>query len=445
MEKYTEINTEKEVDTTQNSNPDIIKLNDWVILELPSNNRKLYQAKENINVNIGKFGQFNSSEIIGKYYECYYEIVDGRELKRLEQSFIAGLLAERLDETEDLNTNRNIYDDSNNQTLKYDEIEKMKVESLKGTMNSEIMVKNIIENSSTFEQKTDFAKAKYIKKKSKKFSKVVQPLKPSAQSLCEYYFEKNPAKILDFRFDTLFQLISLANLRATSGAKYLVVDDSQGLVVGAMLERTNGISHILGLHEKENHAYEILKTMNFEQKVLDSVLLLPWKNIKEEIRFEKEENSARKELDATISSQRENRRNARLNKLSAAKKFLNEGEYHSLIIATYFSVQPILQTLTQYLAGSATVAIYSNHKEHLLECYNFLRNSKEFQNVELIESFLRDYQVPVEGSSGTHPKMTVLGGGGFILSAVRVLDDPTLVLKISVKDNKRKKKATRLE
>ncbi|KAJ3225762.1 tRNA (adenine(58)-N(1))-methyltransferase non-catalytic subunit trm6 [Clydaea vesicula] len=388
MEKYTEINTEKEVDTTQNSNPDIIKLNDWVILELPSNNRKLYQAKENINVNIGKFGQFNSSEIIGKYYECYYEIVDGRELKRLEQSFIAGLLAERLDETEDLNTNRNIYDDSNNQTLKYDEIEKMKVESLKGTMNSE-----------------------------------------------------NPAKILDFRFDTLFQLISLANLRATSGAKYLVVDDSQGLVVGAMLERTNGISHILGLHEKENHAYEILKTMNFEQKVLDSVLLLPWKNIKEEIRFEKEENSARKELDATISSQRENRRNARLNKLSAAKKFLNEGEYHSLIIATYFSVQPILQTLTQYLAGSATVAIYSNHKEHLLECYNFLRNSKEFQNVELIESFLRDYQVPVEGSSGTHPKMTVLGGGGFIL----ILDDPTLVLKISVKDNKRKKKATRLE
>jgi tRNA (adenine-N(1)-)-methyltransferase non-catalytic subunit len=39
---------------------------------------------------------------------------------------------------------------------------------MKGEVSSEAVIKALVENSKTFDQKTDFAKAKYIKKKEKK-------------------------------------------------------------------------------------------------------------------------------------------------------------------------------------------------------------------------------------------------------------------------------------
>lgn len=50
-----------------------------------------------------------------------------------------------------------------------------------------------------------------------------------------------------------------------------------------------------------------------------------------------------------------------------------------------------------------------------------MKISDKYLNVQLTESWLRRYQV-LPGR--THPQMTTTGGGGYILSATRVLDNP---------------------
>ena len=66
----------------------------------------------------------------------------------------------------------------------------------------------------------------------------------------------------------------------------------------------------------------------------------------------------------------------------------------------------------------------------------YLLKSREFINIQLTESFLREYQVnypvcfsfihvlqiPLQGMAGTHPHMMTSASGGFLLSATRVLD-----------------------
>lgn len=67
-------------------------------------------------------------------------------------------------------------------------------------------------------------------------------LEPTVFNSCEYWFNKDPAKIRHIRIDTLGQMMSLANVQP--GGRYLVVDDTAGMVIATMLERIGGTSSI---------------------------------------------------------------------------------------------------------------------------------------------------------------------------------------------------------
>lgn len=99
------------------------------------------------------------------------------------------------------------------------------------------------ESHATFDKKTAYSQAKYLQKKGKKFHKVFTPIKPTAYSVNEYFYVKNPSKIRDIRMDTLSQLLSYSNVH--SGCKLLVVDDTQGMIVSALAERMGGREAVL--------------------------------------------------------------------------------------------------------------------------------------------------------------------------------------------------------
>lgn len=77
----------------------------------------------------------------------------------------------------------------------------------------------------------------------------------------------------NIRIDTLSQMMSFANVHANS--KFLVVDDTQGLIVAAVAERMGGYGTIVGIHEGENHNYDILRYMNFSKRILDTIRTVP--------------------------------------------------------------------------------------------------------------------------------------------------------------------------
>lgn len=153
--------------------------------------------------------------------------------------------------------NRHYADTNSAQTLKQTDIGELRE---KGATGKEIIQK-LVENSSTWETKTEFSKQKYLKKKQQKYMPRVRFLRCTAESLCRTYRLKNPAKICNLREDSLGQVLVYSNIFA--GGQVLVVDTCMGLVTGAIAERQGGSGRIICPYEGQQPAADILRRFNF--------------------------------------------------------------------------------------------------------------------------------------------------------------------------------------
>jgi tRNA (adenine-N(1)-)-methyltransferase non-catalytic subunit len=110
-------------------NEDVIHENDYVLLKLPSDNYKVVLLQPNQLIHMGKFGSFESNELIGKYYSCPYEVYDLSKLRRLENANYLDIF--NIDPTEETDANnQDLVDDSTRQKLTQADIEILKEKSL---------------------------------------------------------------------------------------------------------------------------------------------------------------------------------------------------------------------------------------------------------------------------------------------------------------------------
>ena len=158
--------------------------------------------------------------------------------------------------------NRHYADTNSAQTLKQTDIGGLRE---KGASGKEI-IQMLVENSSTWETKTEFSKQKYLKKKQQKYMPRVRFLRCTAESLCRTYRLKNPSKICNLREDTLGQILVYGNIFA--GAQVLVVDTCMGLVTGAVAERQGGSGRLICPYEGQQPSADILRRFNFGMSVV---------------------------------------------------------------------------------------------------------------------------------------------------------------------------------
>lgn len=59
--------------------------------------------------------------------------------------------------------------------------------------------------------------------------------------------------------------------------------------------------------------------------------------------------------------------------------------------------------------------------------------------MQLTESWMREYQIPLQGMSGTHPHMTTSAASGYLLTAIRVLNDENVVIDMKFHRSKKQK------
>ncbi|KAI8099696.1 adenine(58)-N(1)-methyltransferase non-catalytic subunit TRM6 [Halteromyces radiatus] len=241
--------------------------NQYVLICLPSGNVKMMNLKEDTTVSLGKFGSFNSNNLIDQPFGVSYEIYDNKGNIRPIKNYAL----EAVEETKA--NNQNIRDTKAVQALTHEEVEKLKKEGESGILQPEQIIQRIMESHSEFDKKTEYSKFKYIERKKKKFMKLFTPVRPTLYSIANYFFTKNPDKINFLRVDTLSQLLNKANVRANS--KLLIVDDTQGLLVAAAAERMAGYGTIVGIHEGENHNFDVVRYMNFSKRILDSIHSVP--------------------------------------------------------------------------------------------------------------------------------------------------------------------------
>ncbi|KEF51528.1 uncharacterized protein A1O9_12445 [Exophiala aquamarina CBS 119918] len=260
----------------------------YVALRLPNNSVKVEQIMPNTYqptalgavadsvtriINLGKYGSFHTNQILGRPYNLTFEILDrsesreGRELRVVPAAELHAVALVEEAETDGASTpitgaddtgtstpfksNVNIHDNPLNQKLTMSEIEALKQESIGSGKD---LIDKIMQSHSTIDQKTAFSLAKYSLRKHQKYMKWFTPLPLDVTNLLDWLLgDKDPSKIMEIRNETLGLIGCWANVhfaghdtsmlpRMDLSGRYLVVDDTGGLVLSAVAERM-GILH----------------------------------------------------------------------------------------------------------------------------------------------------------------------------------------------------------
>lgn len=145
-----------------------------------------------------------------------------------------------------MRNNRLTIDDTSRQTLSMEEIEELKKID---TGSGKELIAKIVAAHSGIDEKTAFSLAKYIKRKNQKYLKRFTVLPLDVNILANIILEKEPSRTMELRMESLGLITSWANVHhgietepdndgcRVGGGRWLVVDDTAGLVVAAMAEK----------------------------------------------------------------------------------------------------------------------------------------------------------------------------------------------------------------
>ena len=256
--------------------PNIVREGDYAILIFADDRKIFAQAVKHKKgktppVKINK-RSYNTSNLIGLSYGTVLEVgmgtlqplSDGEDI--VPSYPVSGLESDQAnadDSTfpsvnpEQNNDNRNLVDNNKSQSLQFEEIEQMRHD---GTHGSAI-VNKLIENSATFDQKTEFSKAKYIKKKQQKYQQRCRIVRCTPYSICEAVFANRPKLLLNMREDTLGQMLSHSNVSA--GCQTLVYEQCAGVITGAIAWRMGGYGKIFSIYDGQQPSFlEMIRRYN---------------------------------------------------------------------------------------------------------------------------------------------------------------------------------------
>ncbi|KAK0050136.1 tRNA (adenine(58)-N(1))-methyltransferase non-catalytic subunit TRM6 [Biomphalaria pfeifferi] len=171
--------------------------------------------------------KFTVNDLLGQQFGSTFKVDRGNlvklaETKVLELEQVA---------SEPVVDNRNLLDSESNQKMRLEDIQKMKSDGLSG----EKIIEELVENSETFDSKTNFSQAKYLKKKKKKHLQMFTALRPTARLVIEI-FSKEPAKICFLRLDTVSKILNFSNVMYGSNVAVVSWRDLEVMYIEPLVE-----------------------------------------------------------------------------------------------------------------------------------------------------------------------------------------------------------------
>uniref|UniRef100_A0A224ZAB1 tRNA (adenine(58)-N(1))-methyltransferase non-catalytic subunit TRM6 n=1 Tax=Rhipicephalus zambeziensis TaxID=60191 RepID=A0A224ZAB1_9ACAR len=422
------------------------------------NNTRLVQVDSKKPVFFGK-RKFSIQTAIGEAFGSVFEI-DNRDLRKVSAEEYRKRCSECEFPGDDSQTsgqdNRNLVDDGKSQKLTREDIETFKADGTSG----ESIIKTLVENSTTFKEKTEYAQRKYLKKKQDKYLQHVTLEQPTARLLVEMYYSQSPLKIGNMRIDSLAQMLTCCNVR--SGGRYIVFDAYLGLLTAAVLERLGQDGTVVQVYAGQgpdssyrqavyalNLGEEFLRSTVFELPYAKASSLLTDRNSETPEKkleggnacaeAEMEDLSEKDSLshsDATIDNsqpskkpasatdskdaERAARKQRRLLEQQKAMDLLKTKSLDGLLVASKHHPTAIVLSLLEFVAPSRPFAVFCSFQEPLVDCYTQLKNAGSAVFLRLTESWLRSHQVL---PNRTHPSISMSGGGGYVLTGIKVTDN----------------------
>ncbi|GLD96833.1 hypothetical protein PINS_up005516 [Pythium insidiosum] len=428
---------------TKSRQPNRIYEGDTVICETSDGRIFFQEVKANCTIRVGK-KLTPLKPVIGAFYGSIFE-EQNKKLVAVSGGLFPDPVAPETGEFEVPDTdNRNYTDTNSAQKLSVHDITGMRESGASGRE----IIQKLVENSETWDAKTEFSKQKYLKKKQQKYMPRVRFLKCTADSLCRTYRAKNPSKICNIREDSLGQILMYANIHAE--AQVLVVDTCMGLVTGAIAERQAGLGRIIAGYEGQQLAADILRRFNFDKSTMESIHTFPLNSVqylemKEEDIPESEqvvkdrlseEEKLRLEAERVAEYTEEEQEKYYIKKARrAAEKMQRQpattvrewirNQSDSLVIASHYDPEPVLLALLPYLKCSRPFVVYCEYMEPLTRLFGKLQQMDSVIDVQLSETWTREHQI-LPGR--THPEMKMNAFSGYLLTGTKVVnvDAPTL-------------------
>ncbi len=394
---------------------------------------------------------YNTSHLVGLHYGTVLELdlklglvplPDGEDIIP-DDSLIDELVNSNGDGNYD-NDNRDLTDSNASQKMTEEELHQMRSDP---SISGSTIVKTIIENSSTFDSKTSFSKAKYIKKKQIKYQPRCRLTKCTASTICRALFIRDARRMNNLREDSLAQVLSFANVSA--GCKILILDTCLGVVTGACAQRMGGYGQVISIFTgqapcfvdmiarfnlsflehssiKWLHAGQVFHDEdNAKQQGEDYELIdrnrLVWPCCLQ-THTQKYVEKMRSDEDRIQFMDKRASRFARKITRPTSDEVLQlledeSKQCNSLILACEYDPTHTLLTLLPYLEASCPFVVFYEYMEPLIECFRVIQEKKLAINLRITDTWMREYQIL---PNRTHPNMNMSQNGGFILTGLKL-------------------------
>ncbi|XP_050525179.1 tRNA (adenine(58)-N(1))-methyltransferase non-catalytic subunit TRM6 [Daktulosphaira vitifoliae] len=386
----------------------IINKNDTYLIHQISNKAVLKLNRDTIDLKVA----------IGQPYSTTYKLEPVSEKKRHYTLVICnnGLTKNQWSTNGCGIDNKLITDDSTSQLLSSDDIIALKDSGETG----QNIVERLLENSKTFQLKTEYAQEKYLKKKAKKYSDYLTILRPTLRLITDILYKQVFPKTIPLRFDTLAQI--LCRISLDPSGKYLLFENgSQGLLQAAFLNQLDDNGHLVHIFSSttEQNPLKAVKCMNFSEEKLKQMSAIHIKEILGINYIEDSENilntteKKRKSDEAYTQVKKKQKPISNLIDLD----FIKFNKFDGLIVVCREEPTELIKILLPYLSISRPFVIYSMFRELLVNIYAEFKIRKDIIFLRLTDSFLRGYQVLPDR---THPDVTMDNSSGYLLSGIFV-------------------------
>ncbi|KAL0276087.1 UNVERIFIED_CONTAM: hypothetical protein PYX00_003744 [Menopon gallinae] len=400
---------------------DLIKDGDYIIVKRQNYTKIHKLTKTKCFVMLGK-DEIDLTAVIGERYWTTYKL----ERKGKSRAYILKKCKKEISFTDEIIKevpsgvdNREIKDDGMSQKLSTEEIINLRTCGLSG----QEIVSQLVENSTTFINKTEYSQEKYLKKKEKKYFEYVTVRKPTLRLISEVLM-RQPQKVLGLRMDTLAQITAVANVR--SGGTYILYENGcMGIVAAALLDRLGPEGNIIHVHPGcSDHPTLAVLSLNlpkerFSQlRSIDIHKLCDQQSVTEESKEEKGENNV--EVGQKRKSEESTTGDWKRRKIEAEERIfelLSNRKVDSLIIVGKEHPKSIFTVLVKYLDISRPFVVYCPIREPLQELYCDLKSRSDVICIRITESFMRGYQILPDR---THPDINMSGSGGYLLTGILV-------------------------
>jgi len=210
----------------------------------------------------------------------------------------------------------------------------------------------------------------------------------TANLMAIYYGKKDMAKILGLRVDTLSYMLSIGNVLSNSSV--IVAENCSGLVVGSILERTQGTTQIVSVN---SNAWSF-NNWSIPKSYLNAVHTLDYCDLPH-FHFPEYLGVAHRAKGVEI--------------------LRNKAD--GLFIASKFEPYSVFRELFPYLEIGRPFVVYSTSLTALTTLYEKILSEKSSANLDITEFWMREYQI---FPRRFHPQMRMNSASGYVLSGIKV-------------------------